>query len=450
MVQPSACTLQHVEPCPGLHREQVSSPDAGRVVAQKRAPRLTRRSPERLLTVAAHGASAHVEAKRTQLTNDADGAPPWILSGDAQDHLSPRERGNPASTASRAPICGSIPARAGEPPPPLPQPTLITVYPRASGGTTLVGQQLALEVGLSPRERGNHGRSDHNPIRYRSIPARAGEPRSRPRNGEGVRVYPRASGGTASAEASGSSWMGLSPRERGNRVTNVSGTLYVGSIPARAGEPAMGTAFPWRMWVYPRASGGTAAFDGWQRVDEGLSPRERGNPAGVYLPNVPNGSIPARAGEPSPTRTSRELSSVYPRASGGTTFTATLTVTHTGLSPRERGNRGSVHRIPLKLGSIPARAGEPGAVATWARIDEVYPRASGGTNQGSPTMAAMIGLSPRERGNQPVHPLPVGVQRSIPARAGEPPLPKRPAIPGWVYPRASGGTRSIGLRGCRC
>ena len=82
---------EHVERAEGegLHREQVSSPDAGRVVAQKRAPRLTRRSPERLLTVAAHGASAHVEAKRTQLTNDADGAPPWILSGDAQDQPLP-------------------------------------------------------------------------------------------------------------------------------------------------------------------------------------------------------------------------------------------------------------------------------------------------------------------------------------------------------------------------
>ena len=74
----------------GLHRAPVSSPDAGRVVAPKRAPRLTRRSPERLLTVAAHGASADGEAKRTQLTNDADGAAPWMLSGAAQDQPLPR------------------------------------------------------------------------------------------------------------------------------------------------------------------------------------------------------------------------------------------------------------------------------------------------------------------------------------------------------------------------
>ena len=103
---------EHVERAEGegLHREQVSSPDAGRVVAQKRAPRLTRRSPERLLTVAAYGASAHVEAKRTQLTNDADGAPPWMLSGDAQDQPlplggnvgTPRFRDDSSSASRRA------------------------------------------------------------------------------------------------------------------------------------------------------------------------------------------------------------------------------------------------------------------------------------------------------------------------------------------------------------
>ena len=103
---------EHVERAEGegLHREQVSSPDAGRVVAQRRAPRLTRRSPERLLTVAAHGASAHVAARRTQLTNDADGAPPWILSGDAQDQPlplggnvgTPRFRDDSSSASRRA------------------------------------------------------------------------------------------------------------------------------------------------------------------------------------------------------------------------------------------------------------------------------------------------------------------------------------------------------------
>ena len=103
---------EHVERAEGerLDREQVSSPDAGRVVAQKRAPRLTRRSPERLLTVAAHGASAHLEAKRTQLTNDADGAPPRMLSGDADDQLS-QLCGNPGSSGAAT----TLPAPVGAP-----------------------------------------------------------------------------------------------------------------------------------------------------------------------------------------------------------------------------------------------------------------------------------------------------------------------------------------------
>ena len=103
---------EHVERAEGerLDREQIGGPDAGRVVAQKRAPRLARRSPERLLTVAAHGASAHLEARRTQLTNDADGAPPWMLSGDAQDQ--PLPLGGNVGTPKSA---TTLPAPVGAP-----------------------------------------------------------------------------------------------------------------------------------------------------------------------------------------------------------------------------------------------------------------------------------------------------------------------------------------------
>ncbi len=100
----------------GLHREPVSSPDAGRVVAEKRAPRLTRRSPQRLLTVAAHGASAHLEAKRTQLTNDADGAPPWMLSGAAQDQPLPLG-GNVGTPRSATTLPAPVGAPSGTMPP---------------------------------------------------------------------------------------------------------------------------------------------------------------------------------------------------------------------------------------------------------------------------------------------------------------------------------------------
>ena len=89
---------EHVERAEGerLDREQIGGPDAGRVVAEKRAPRLARGSPQRLLTVAAHGASADVEAKRTQLTNDADGAPRRTMPAHHRVRLDHHERASPA------------------------------------------------------------------------------------------------------------------------------------------------------------------------------------------------------------------------------------------------------------------------------------------------------------------------------------------------------------------
>ncbi len=66
---------EHVERAEGerLDREQIGGPDAGRVVAEKRAPRLARGAPQRLPAVATHGAGADLEAKGTQLADDADG-----------------------------------------------------------------------------------------------------------------------------------------------------------------------------------------------------------------------------------------------------------------------------------------------------------------------------------------------------------------------------------------
>ena len=66
---------EHVERAEGerLDREQVGGPNAGRVVAEKRAPRLARRSPQRLPAVATYGAgglprSQGLAARRTMRT----------------------------------------------------------------------------------------------------------------------------------------------------------------------------------------------------------------------------------------------------------------------------------------------------------------------------------------------------------------------------------------------
>ena len=72
-----------------------------------------------------------------------------------------------------------------------------------------------------------------------------------------VRVYPRACGGTLAIEAAVTSGDGLSPRVRGNPGQPVDGGIAGGSIPARAGEPWAPGAAASGIRVYPRACGGT-------------------------------------------------------------------------------------------------------------------------------------------------------------------------------------------------
>ena len=73
------------------------------------------------------------------------------------------------------------------------------------------------------------------------------------------------------------------------------------------------------------------------------------------------------------------LVGVYPRASGGTMRIFATTKQGRGLSPRERGNQPLTTARASMVGSIPARAGEPYAMIRQPEEQTVYPRASGGT-----------------------------------------------------------------------
>ena len=90
--------------------------------------------------------------------------------------------------------------------------------------------------------------------------------------------------------------------------------------------------------------------------------------------------------------------------------------------------------------SIPARAGEPRR--RWPRPvpSAVYPRACGGTQPLPEANCFRPGLSPRVRGNPGAAPPRTTAWRSIPARAGEPSQARTHVDPPGVYPRACGGT----------
>ena len=217
-------------------------------------------------------------------------------------------------------------------------------------------------------------------------------------------------------------------------------TGLLGSIPACAGEPPRGGSSSRSFPVYPRVCGGTARDDGAIGRPMGLSPRVRGNrrPGPRSVPF--RRSIPACAGEPAATVAIADLARVYPRVCGGTEQALNLPFAILGLSPRVRGNPPCLHSAIPGWRSIPACAGEPATVLEVALDLGVYPRVCGGTRSLPYAMDLRSGLSPRVRGNPRSGPQTIESTRSIPACAGEPFADgRRPGVH-RVYPRVCGGT----------
>ncbi len=236
--------------------------------------------------------------------------------------------------------------------------------------------------GLSPLARGNLGFLEMGHHRAGSIPARAGEPSGNGWAGGGQGVYPRSRGGTYPKNSTPLPCRGLSPLARGNRRVSADFWAFTGSIPARAGEPAVEDVGLLFGRVYPRSRGGTHAAMAWSACSRGLSPLARGNHSGVKGRQREQGSIPARAGEPSRQSMRLPTGRVYPRSRGGTFAQELAEGLLVGLSPLARGNPQQSPGSPPAWGSIPARAGEP--LLTWRQSSavRVYPRSRGGTSDG--------------------------------------------------------------------
>ena len=105
--------------------------------------------------------------------------------------------------------------------------------------------------------RGNPLRIGNLRESHGSIPACAGEPELEGVFRGALGVYPRVCGGTAEAIGAEAIQMGLSPRVRGNHRLRRTPALNIGSIPACAGEPHYQVAPGAMLAVYPRVCGGT-------------------------------------------------------------------------------------------------------------------------------------------------------------------------------------------------
>ena len=90
-------------------------------------------------------------------------------------------------------------------------------------------------------------------------------------------------------------------------------------------------------------------------------------------------SIPAHAGKPNWRWARSACMWVYPRACGETAETRPRNIALMGLSPRMRGNRCFGAGAARLHGSIPAHAGKPALLALGKAQSRVYPRACGET-----------------------------------------------------------------------
>ena len=192
-----------------------------------------------------------------------------------------------------------------------------------------------------------------------SIPACAGEPYTQGSAHLKKAVYPRVCGGTDPLQQIPRRVLGLSPRVRGNLSQCSFPILRFRSIPACAGEPATWRRKRTRFWVYPRVCGGTSSSRRRRARNDGLSPRVRGNQSSYSVRYRLGRSIPACAGEPRPRSPAHCPAGVYPRVCGGTRSTVCVDSLPAGLSPRVRGNPRGEARQYIRLRSIPACAGEP-------------------------------------------------------------------------------------------
>ena len=130
----------------------------------------------------------------------------------------------------------------------------------------------------------------------------------------------------------------------------------------------------------------------------------------------------------------------HPRGCGGTRERADMAAAVVGPSPRVRGNR--LHdriNVPGRR-TIPAGAGEPSPPASGSTSCWDHPRGCGGTARRQPLTRGTTGPSPRVRGNPgdaARHPRATG---TIPAGAGEPSRCFSHAKMPGDHPRGCGGT----------
>ncbi len=151
------------------------------------------------------------------------------------------------------------------------------VHPRVCGGASIVRPSRMWASGSSPRVRGSHGRPQRLRGIPGFIPACAGEPCSPGGTARSTWVHPRVCGGALAHHGVRNRVLGSSPRVRGSLDTTCVDGPCSGFIPACAGEPQPRSRNGTRWGVHPRVCGGAAVGKKKFKHPKGSSPRVRGS-----------------------------------------------------------------------------------------------------------------------------------------------------------------------------
>ena len=271
-------------------------------------------------------------------------------------------------------------------------------HPRVCGEHDIAWCSLRRSAGSSPRMRGTRDClwSQRRPPGI--IPAYAGNTMVPSPTWKIWRDHPRVCGEHFRTACGVRCGMGSSPRMRGTRSLWM---MMVGSwriIPAYAGNTILSSPMMGFKWDHPRVCGEhPAARSDWNRPT-GSSPRMRGT-----LPSPPSvpvrvGIIPAYAGNTLYPMSHGTLHRDHPRVCGEHHDMKVATFSSQGSSPRMRGTPLPDMCSTLRTGIIPAYAGNTDGVHAQVLCHRDHPRVCGEHFLCCLFYGVSLGSSPRMRG----------------------------------------------------
>ena len=286
-------------------------------------------------------------------------------------------RGTPLIVCHSTPFTGIIPAYAGNTHRMNQRAARHGDHPRVCGEHTMASSGVRACSGSSPRMRGTLVQSVDAERGDGIIPAYAGNTSPSIRQAATRRDHPRVCGEHIEYKVEGANSQGSSPRMRGTRFRQLEVRRRPGIIPAYAGNTSLLTRFSSMSQDHPRVCGEHFIEQTDAPRIVGSSPRMRGTPFSDCGRGTGRGIIPAYAGNTDLLWSASGLFRDHPRVCGEHLMPQFFHASCAGSSPRMRGTPVLRSFRGLRMGIIPAYAGNTGRQSCRPFWRRDHPRVCG-------------------------------------------------------------------------